>query len=50
MLFLVIFEDDKNGNFLRGDDPLERLNALIRAKIRINDVTSNLNYVISGRQ
>ena len=37
MLFLVIFEDDKSGNFLRGDKSFRTLK---RAKSRTNDVTS----------
>ena len=40
MLFLVILEDDKSGNFLRGDKPFLHRNARSRAKSRINDVAS----------
>ena len=40
MLFLVIFEDDKSGDFLRGDKSFRTLKRTKSCKSRTNDVTS----------
>ena len=40
MLFLVISEDDKSGNFLRGDKSFRTLKRTMSHRSRTNDVTS----------
>ena len=49
MLFLVIFEDDISGNFLRGDKVLRTLKRTSRAKSRTNDVKS-FRDITKGKQ